>query len=147
MIWNAETRLRGDSMGRLQQLTAPQALASSPTSNPYAVCRNGRLEKTYRNSHNTLVREKGSLSRTFWSGGKIGPGDQNFRNIGLGGPFFLGPPVKIMVLPAPQVNSSCYCLKRLTTTLWWKATISCIAVASVLTCFVIIASLQLYHQT
>ena len=28
------------------------------------------------------------LSRKFWSGGKIGPGDQNFWNIGPGGPFF-----------------------------------------------------------
>ena len=37
------------------------------------------------------------LSRKFWSGGKIGPGDQNFRNIGPGRPFFsenVGPPVK-----------------------------------------------------
>ena len=45
-----------------------------------------------------------ALSRKFWSGGKIGPGDQNFRNIGPGGPFFpenFGPPVKIMVRPAP----------------------------------------------
>ena len=39
---------------------------------------------------------KVGLSRKFWSGGKIGPGDQNFWNIGPGGPFFpenFGPPV------------------------------------------------------
>jgi len=29
------------------------------------------------------------LSQKCWSGGKIGLGDQNFRNIGPGGPFFL----------------------------------------------------------
>ena len=35
--------------------------------------------------------------------GNFGPGDQNFRNIGPGGPFFpenFGPPVKISVRPA-----------------------------------------------
>ena len=43
------------------------------------------------------------LSRKFWSGGKTGPGEQIFRNIGPGGPFFpenFGPPVKISVRPA-----------------------------------------------
>ena len=29
------------------------------------------------------------LSRKFWSGEKIGPGDQNSRKNGLPGPFFL----------------------------------------------------------
>ena len=41
-----------------------------------------------------------AMSRKFWSGRKIGPGDQNF---GPGGPFFpenFGPPVKISVRPA-----------------------------------------------
>ena len=53
--------------------------------------------------HFQLHGEKG-MSRKFWSGGKIGPGDQNFWNIGPGGPFFpenFGPPAKIMVRPAP----------------------------------------------
>ena len=65
---------------------------------------------------NTFVRDSDVLSRKFWSGGKIGPGDQNFRNIGPGGPFFpenFGPPVKISVRPASQVNSACCCLVRL----------------------------------
>ena len=53
------------------------------------------------------------MSQKFWSGGKIGPGEQNFRNIGLGGPFFpenFGSPVKISVRPASQVNFACCCL-------------------------------------
>ena len=52
------------------------------------------------------------LSRKFWSGGKIGPGDQNFRNFSPGGPFFpenFGPPVKIMVRPTNCACSTLYC--------------------------------------
>ena len=67
--------------------------------------------------HSVTVQNGGEeLSRKFWSGGKIGPGDQNFRNIGPGGPFFpenFGPPVKISVRPASQVNSACCCFVRL----------------------------------
>ena len=50
-----------------------------------------------------VVETEEGMSRKFWSGGKIGPGDQYFRNIGPGGPFFpenFGPPVKISVRPA-----------------------------------------------
>ena len=57
------------------------------------------------------------VSQKFWSGEKIGPWDQNFRNIGPGGSFFpenFGPPVKIMVRPAPRaIPPAAYCLTRL----------------------------------
>ena len=75
-----------------------------------------------------VYNEIGALSRKFWSGGKIGPGDQNFRNIGPGGPFFpenFGPPVKISVRPASQVNSACCCLVRLIELYYYTMEDSC----------------------
>ena len=46
--------------------------------------------------------DKMGMSQKFWSGGKIGPKNQNFWNIGPGRPFFpenFGPPMKISVQP------------------------------------------------
>ena len=67
-------------------------------------CRAMGVETVHGHEFLIFLHFRLGLSRKFWSGGKIGPGDQNFRNIGPGGPFFpenFGPPVKIMVRPAP----------------------------------------------
>jgi len=56
------------------------------------------------------------LYGNFCPAEKLVQWNQNFRNIGLCGPFFLkilALAVKITVRPAPQANSACCCLMRL----------------------------------